>query len=246
VADAWSLERRAPAAVLAPYVAWYWSVCWDLRGRPAHRQVTLPHASAHLVVEDGGALLHGPPRRHFARLLAGRGWVVGVRFTAGGLAALLGAPLRGGPVPAGAVPGLDGERLAGAVTAATDLDAAAALLDAALAAVVPAVVDPALETVERAVSTIERDGGVLRVTDLADRLGLGVRVLQRLFADRVGVGPGWVIRRCRLQEAARYAVRGGDVDWGRLAADLGYCDQAHLVRDFTATVGAPPARYARG
>ncbi|MER7773428.1 hypothetical protein ABTZ21_00270 [Streptomyces sp. NPDC096191] len=29
-----------------------------------------------------------------------------------------------------------------------------------------------------------------------------------------------------------------------LAAELGYADQAHLVRDFTATVGVPPTAYA--
>jgi hypothetical protein len=34
------------------------------------------------------------------------------------------------------------------------------------------------------------------------------------------------------------------VDWPRLAVTLGYYDQAHLVREFTATVGTAPARYA--
>lgn len=35
------------------------------------------------------------------------------------------------------------------------------------------------------------------------------------------------------------------VDWAELASELGYSDQAHLVRDFTATVGVPPTAYAR-
>jgi AraC-like DNA-binding protein len=35
------------------------------------------------------------------------------------------------------------------------------------------------------------------------------------------------------------------VDWAALAADLGYADQAHLSRDFTATLGVPPSRYHR-
>ena len=34
------------------------------------------------------------------------------------------------------------------------------------------------------------------------------------------------------------------MDWAQLAADLGYADQAHLTRDFTATLGVPPTRYA--
>jgi AraC-like DNA-binding protein len=36
------------------------------------------------------------------------------------------------------------------------------------------------------------------------------------------------------------------VDRAALAADLGYADQAHLTRDFTATLGVPPSRYAAG
>ena len=56
--------------------------------------------------------------------------------------------------------------------------------------------------------------------------------------------PAEVARRLRLQEAAAAATTGAPVDWARLAAELGYCDQAHLVRDFRAAIGTPPARYA--
>ena len=70
------------------------------------------------------------------------------------------------------------------------------------------------------------------------------RTLQRLFADYVGVSPKWVMRRARLHEAAERADSGEPVDWAALASDLGYADQAHLTRDFTVTIGVPPARYA--
>jgi AraC-like DNA-binding protein len=53
-----------------------------------------------------------------------------------------------------------------------------------------------------------------------------------------------------MGDAPGPAARGGlagdggeAVDWAALAADLGYADQAHLTRDFTATVGVPPSRY---
>jgi AraC-like DNA-binding protein len=70
------------------------------------------------------------------------------------------------------------------------------------------------------------------------------RTLQRLFADYVGVSPKWVMRRARLHEAAERADSGEPVDWAGLASDLGYADQAHLTRDFTATIGVPPGCYA--
>jgi AraC-like DNA-binding protein len=68
--------------------------------------------------------------------------------------------------------------------------------------------------------------------------------LQRLFAEHVGVPPKWVIRRYRLREVTDRLDAGEPVDWGPLAAELGYADQAHLTRDFAAMFGEPPTRYA--
>jgi AraC-like DNA-binding protein len=104
--------------------------------------------------------------------------------------------------------------------------------------------DPAAEQAATLVAWIADDPALRRVDQLSAASGMSVRSLQRLFADYVGVGPKWVMRRARLHEAAARADSGEVVDWARLAADLGYADQAHLTRDFTATIGVPPARYA--
>jgi AraC-like DNA-binding protein len=94
------------------------------------------------------------------------------------------------------------------------------------------------------VSRITADPGLRRVGQLSAASGMSARSLQRLFADYVGVSPKWVMRRARLHEAAERADSGEFVDWAELAADLGYADQAHLSRDFTATIGVPPTSYA--
>ena len=93
-------------------------------------------------------------------------------------------------------------------------------------------------------SRITADPGLRRVGQLSAASGMSARSLQRLFADYVGVSPKWVMRRARLHEAAERADSGEFVDWAELAADLGYADQAHLSRDFTATIGVPPTSYA--
>ena len=104
--------------------------------------------------------------------------------------------------------------------------------------------DPAAEQAATLVAWITDDPALRRVDQLSAASGMPARGLQRLFADYVGVGPRWVMRRARLHEAAQRAGSGGVIDWAALAADLGYADQAHLTRDFTATTGVPPARYA--
>jgi transcriptional regulator GlxA family with amidase domain len=108
--------------------------------------------------------------------------------------------------------------------------------------------DPAIEQAAELVKRITEDQGLQRVAQLADASGLSARKLQRLFSDYVGVSPKWVMRRARLHEAALRVEKEGpaSVDWAVLAADLGYADQAHLTRDFTATLGVPPTRYAAG
>jgi transcriptional regulator GlxA family with amidase domain len=95
------------------------------------------------------------------------------------------------------------------------------------------------------VDQIMADPSITRVRGLADRAGIATRRLQRLFATYVGVTPKWVIRRSRLHEAVERLDEGHDVDLAFLARDLGYFDQAHFARDFRATVGRPPAAYAR-
>ena len=143
-------------------------------------------------------------------------------------------------------PGLDARALTERVTAAADPEAAKDAMEAALIPLLPTSVDPAVALADRAVTLLAEDRSLTRVSELAERLALSVRSVQRLFADKVGLGPSWVIRRYRLHEAAAHATAGGDVDWARLAVTLGYYDQAHLVREFTATVGTAPARYAAG
>jgi transcriptional regulator GlxA family with amidase domain len=93
----------------------------------------------------------------------------------------------------------------------------------------------------------ETDRSVLRVEQLAEAAGVGVRTLQRLFGEYVGASPAWVIRRWRIIEAAeraggpqRYATWPG---WAQVAVELGYSDQAHLVRDVRRHLGVPPGRY---
>ncbi len=84
-----------------------------------------------------------------------------------------------------------------------------------------------------------------RVEHLAREFGIGARRLQRLFGDYVGVSPKWILQRYRLHEAAERIAAGGATDWAAMALDLGYSDQAHLIRDFKKLVGQPPGEYAK-
>ena len=95
------------------------------------------------------------------------------------------------------------------------------------------------------VDAAESDHGMHRAEELAAQASMSLRSLQRLFTDYVGIGPKWVVARFRILDAAAAAHSGDPVDWAALAVELGFTDQAHLTRAFTAVVGTPPATYAR-
>jgi transcriptional regulator GlxA family with amidase domain len=105
--------------------------------------------------------------------------------------------------------------------------------------------DENIDLIGQLVEEIRRAGGIMKVEQLAATARLTTRTLQRLFNEYVGVGPKWVIKRFRLQEAADLLARENEVDLPRLALELGYCDQAHFINDFRLLVGLSPAEYAR-
>jgi len=105
--------------------------------------------------------------------------------------------------------------------------------------------DPQVELVGRIVAALLHDREIARVEDVAQRFGLRLRTLQRLFARYVGVSPKWVLRRYRLHEAAAALAREQERPWAEVAAELGYFDQSHFIRDFTAAIGLTPVAYAQ-
>lgn len=246
-AAAFSLEGRDPSPDLAPFVQSYWITRWDRRGLPPFVQQVLPSPSVNLTLKRGRSRVAGLTLGMFTEVLEDRHVVFGVRFRPGGFRPFLGSPvsaISGRFLPIGEVFGPAGLALEGPVVAATSTDGMVALVEAFLSARRPPP-DPTVDLVAALVADVAADATLTRVDVLARRWGMGVRQLQRVFADYVGASPKWVIRRYRMQEAAARAAAVERVDWARLAFDLGYSDQFHFSRDFTATIGRPPSGYAR-
>lgn len=234
-----------PGPHLAPFVERYWAVTWDLRGQPPYLQRVVPYPNVHLTFVDGVARVHGVARRHVVRELTGLGRVFGVAFRPGCFRPFLGSPvsaLADRSVPAREVFG--GDVPEAAMAAAADEAEMRRIVERFLAARLPPR-DPLAEEVADIVAAVGAEPTVTRVDHLAEHVGMGVRGLQRLFAEYVGVGPKWVIRRYRLHEVTEQLATGRRIDWARLAFELGFADQAHLSRDFAALVGESPTQYAQ-
>lgn len=250
----YTLTRLPPADDLSWCLERHWQVGWDLAaGRRAVSEV-LPHPCVNLVLDDPGQtgelMVCGIGREVFRYPLAGSGRVYGVKFRPAAFRPFFGADaagLTGQTLPATLV-WRDAGGLAAALRAATGLDERVRLTEDFLRSrrVPP---DPVAETLSRAVFALLTDPAVRRVTDACRLVGLEQRTLQRLFRSYVGVTPHWVLKRGRLHAAAEriagQATSTDPVPWARVAAELGYADQAHFIRDFRATIGETPARYAQ-
>jgi AraC-like DNA-binding protein len=206
-----------------------------------------------LVIAHDYDLLVGPSTGLSTQELTGSGWALGTMLQPAAGTLVWGASVDGltdRAVPLDQAPGLDGASLAAAVRDVVDDDpddherqqAAVAAVEASLARLLP--VDEEGELVNAVAEHIEGDSDVRRVGQVCDKFAIGERSLQRLTARRIGLTPKWLIQRRRLHEAAERLAGEERPDLARVAADLGYADQAHFGRDFRAVTGLTPGEFA--
>jgi AraC-like DNA-binding protein len=101
---------------------------------------------------------------------------------------------------------------------------------------------PELEFAYRQLA-LSHGGG--RIAALAEEIGWSRKHLVDRFRSEFGLGPKSIARMMRFHHACALARTGTAFGWAGIAADSGFSDQAHLVREFTALAGEPPTAWAR-
>jgi AraC-like DNA-binding protein len=243
---AFVITRHVPSAALAPFVRHYWFVRWSIPPGATYTQYLLPVPSANAVIQRETDVVGLSSAHRAERVLEGDDAAFGTLFRATGLSAI--AKRAPGTIPVGArwrdvFRGDAAPIRALAFGGGSDEEIVAALERYWLAE--EPVRDPRADEVEAWVALAENERSLGRAELLADRVGVGLRTLERRMRELVGFSPKQLLRRHRLQEAAARLEAGGEIDQAELALSLGYADQAHFVRDFAAVVGRPPAKYAR-
>ncbi len=240
-------RRYLPPDELTGLVEHFWSVQWRLSSSEHHEQMVLPHPSVHLVLESGTGRLVGVKTRRFVRRLSGIGAVFGIKFYPGAFHALLPVSqsrLTNHEFMLDRIPVCEWSQPLANLARTGEAECMVANITPLLAPYARQLEQDANITLARKlVDAIRQHPEIGQVNSLARFAGVGARTLQRLFRDYVGVSPKWVIKRYRMHEALARAELGESVDWGQLAQDLGYHDQAHFIRDFYECIGTTPARF---
>lgn len=190
-------------------------------------------------------ILAGPTSRATRfRLAEGRAW--GVGLLPAGWAALFGAQAGDYAdriVDAGADPAFASLLPLAAELAATEGGHAAelAVVERHIARLLEgAVPDPAIARLTAALL----DPDLATVAELAGRMGMTVRSLERLARRAFGFPPKLLMRRQRFLRSLAQYMLDPSLKW-LTALDWQYHDQSHFVRDFRRFMGMSPSAYAR-
>lgn len=238
------MREYPPPVRLAPFVECFWSRCTPGPGAPDVTHRVLPDGCLDIIFSPRGAVVVGTMTRPLLVPSRAASPLLGVRFLPGMATAFLQMPacaFTDDQAPLEAV-WSDGRHVADYVGSALDSPVAVTRLAQALTARLSSAV-PVPADVRAAVSVILARGGRADVAKIAASLGVSRQHLARRFAAYVGVPPKTLSRVVRLREVLR-AVRAARVNWAAVAADLGYCDQSHLVAEFRSLTGLTPSRWA--
>lgn len=252
-------EEWLPGRGLERIISAYWRVVGDASKVPA--SAILPDGHVELVFNLGDPVgLAGPAYTgdQPARAVVGplsrairlkyRGWVstFGIRFHPARGAGFLGQPasaLTDKLVPLAQVCAPLDCALSRLLVknGGMETNSGRSALDRALLQQLPSALPPDYPVVA-IVDRLTRCETAPPVAQLGPEVGLSARQLQRRFLTAVGVPPKRFARVVRFAQVWQLASMRPRETWSELAANHGYADQAHMVREFRAFGAEPPTR----
>lgn len=248
---------RRPSGALEPFT----ESVWFARGRiPYRRERIAPTGSTVAVLVLGSPIVQTPRNGDGPAFVAAEGWLAGPHdqpVINAPTAETLAVGVVSSPVGCRALFGVDPAPLRGRVVdLMTVWPPARALRAALLTRPDPAACLDSVEAALRdglapargwrrctaAVAALEADPR-RRISGLAAELGITPAHLDREFVRVIGLTPRSLARILRLRRLLNRVDVHSDLNWTGLAAEWGWFDQSHFIRDFKRHSGVTPSAY---
>lgn len=240
------LTRFEPSEDLADWVEHHWMIIYDLGERPPYTQRNLSHPNQHVVIDSRGKTgIFGAATGVFETTLSGSGRVFATKFWPGAFRPFFGravSVLSDTWLPVETVFSRTSTAMQEEFTGLNDPVGMAERMEELVRAQLPQP-DEKAGLARQIVRFAEANLELVSAGELAGAFGLGLRALQRLFDEYVGVPPKWVIDRYRMLEAVEALNAGGPETLTQLAHRLGYFDQAAFNHAFEKLTGAAPKAF---
>lgn len=252
-----SYREQRPSSALVEYLECFWFAT-DSGGVPANgSEKILPDGCVEWVFHLGEpfqrwtrekwetqprSFVVGELTRFLLVRPTGQSIIMGVRFRPGTAYRFLPLPLdelTDQNIPTGDLWAREGKQLEDAVNEAEDDVERQRLVEEFLLRQLSTTISR--PRFEFAVEEIIRHRGQMRVGEVASRIGLSSRQLEREFRLSAGLAPKAFARIIRFQNLLRLVGEGSLREWASLALEGGYADQPHMVREFRDFAGQSPS-----
>jgi AraC-like DNA-binding protein len=243
-----------PSPALAPYVKNYWllKTAGDYavaRTVPTGMMSLIFHRGERLLSVHENALhprafLSGQERTFADLQYAGQVDMITVAFRPAGVRAFFDLPinrLAGLRLTAGDLEDNELNALEDSLISTEDDGTCIQLIEQFLFRRLMRLAEHNLRRVDAAIRLI--DSGEANVTTLADAACLSRKQFDRVFSEYVGAHPKEFSRTIRFQRTLHRLETDPKISWAALAADCGYFDQSHLIREFKTLSGYTPGEY---
>lgn len=85
----------------------------------------------------------------------------------------------------------------------------------------------------------------IKIKEVADKVCISQRQLERAFKDKVGISPKHYLRITRMKDVLRYLNDHQELNLVKVAYHCGYFDQAHFINDFKRFTGKKPSVFIK-
>lgn len=253
-------QTYEPSTLLAPLVKCFWSLEAPATPVP-EKQVIVPDGCMELIIHygdlyqqfrAGGSSLIQPRSFVFGQISdtleiapTGHTGMIAARFHPDGFTPLAAIPLadmENRAVDLTELFGEDGKLLEEEVLVAASTLERIQCMEAFLLARLNK-----LEVIDRIVkSSVEillDQAGQVRVEEIAERLKVQRRQLERKFSTAVGLSPKQLSKIVRLQATLKQLHQNPTLSLTELAYQNGYFDQSHFIKDFKNFTGMSPKKF---
>lgn len=85
----------------------------------------------------------------------------------------------------------------------------------------------------------------ISIARMNEKIGYSQKHFVEMFRKQIGVTPKSYLQIMRFQKAVKTIDAAVQIDWGKIALDCGFYDQAHFINDFKHYSGFTPEQYSK-